>query len=1247
MNAWPQDSNGIYPNAPDPNANFDPSMSSMFTPTGFDGNPYQNAQRMQNGNGRGPSPAFPNSGYQVNPVIPSKRPHPGGDNMGGSPAPGHPNPNISRSQTPQQMPYQNFGGQPGGQNFQTPNPYQHLQQTASSNATPSPTMPNQQFRPPAVPQRMPTASPHQFPTSQPNFGGQMSPPPTDQNSRMGTPQNSHGQNMMGGMGMGQGYNPMGMSPANVMGMPAQSVALTDNLQQRQAEMQRQYQMRLQSMQHGVQQFGGQQRQQNGGPNPMAGAQGGPPSQGMPGGSRPGFPQQGAPVNDQVLRSITSYMQTQGLPFNPHPTVSGRPVNIASLFGTVIKLGGSQRITMANQWPMLVQTLGFLPQQFPTAVHEIQAYWQRNLASYEKFYITQKKRQAQVQQMGMMSNGVPQMSPTKMMQPGAQEQAQQYMQSQMQQQRNQAGPPTPRNASGDMNTANGSATPQPGMQPNRQQNVLQHQRMGSAAPSDTGTSTEQHQAVPPTPAKVTKVRGGPPTPPGDKQITTRLKYKPESSTYLPKHRTLDPGMYGAYDLEHLISLGTKLAYAMPNIPTVEEMGVIDIRALIMSLQCGIHAEVRLALDHLVMLSHEQRLPTGGLELERCEDLVDALVDCAEEQIDYLAEDASEVSDAVDLSSYEDLVRGCLTENATLQDVPEFGTDGFELDRASDRLIAVSTILRNLSFNPANHKYLCYNPLIKFISNTIRLLGTRYLILRSSTNTQDFMKDIVTFFSNTAQEISLPSQADAHHILRFLLAFAPCPPPVITTSPSGVASVRFAPYQPTAHRYLPHAVDTLAKLLARDDPNRAHFKALFAAEAANPTSSSLISTNGASDLTHAHPYDLLTRTFALAIAPLPERARGLSSQAELRIADARKPYLTQGMLAADILACLIPPTSASSTQSDSSIALNGGPVNNHNSHSGSGNSHGNGTATTNHASTTTTPVLASPSSLARAWLESEDGWAPSLLRLVCVLSTDQSVVQANAAAGRPLTEAAAPQGGGGGSGGRGGRQGHHAQQQQQQPQPRIDHEASGFGLVTHRALGMLRRLAEMAGVDEEVGFRWDEVFEEEEEVEEGGEGEREGRREEEGANADATAATEETSTNGVTVGGIEDDAEKQQAESQNVVVRSIEDPAAATSASPSSSKAPDIPVTNGDITAPIVPPPQAANGNTSQHPSPSERPRRKSRPFSRTAAIATAFGGLGASKADVLPKREMLLGALLTPDIDAVALRGLCSLASLER
>jgi len=103
---------------------------------------------------------------------------------------------------------------------------------------------------------------------------------------------------------------------------------------------------------------------------------------------------------------------------------------------------------------------------------------------------------------------------------------------------------------------------------------------------------------------------------------------------------------------------------------------------MSLQSGITAEVRLALDSILLLTLDQRL---AFELKACEDLVETLVDCAEVQVDFLAENAAEVSDVMLVNSYEDVVRGCRCEQEALQDVMPFGTIEYELDRAVDRLI----------------------------------------------------------------------------------------------------------------------------------------------------------------------------------------------------------------------------------------------------------------------------------------------------------------------------------------------------------------------------------------------------------------------------------------------------------------------------------------------------------------------------------------------------------------------------------
>ena len=162
-------------------------------------------------------------------------------------------------------------------------------------------------------------------------------------------------------------------------------------------------------------------------------------------------------------------------------------------------------------------------------------------------------------------------------------------------------------------------------------------------------------------------------------------------------------------------------------------------------------------------------------------------------------------------------------------------------------------------------------------------------------------------------------------------------------------------------MPSAVDSLAKLLARDDPNRTYYKSIFAADAmSNP------------------PYALLSRTFGLAIAPIPESNKGnLISTVE-----ARKPFILQGMLAAEILSGLAPGTE---------------------------------------------------SGLARSWLESLDGFAVGLLRLVCMLSSKEFMVQAvqkNPATGR-----------------------HNA-----------ENDPSIYAAISHRGLAVLRRLAEKSKIGE---------------------------------------------------------------------------------------------------------------------------------------------------------------------------------------
>ncbi|RDW84928.1 hypothetical protein BP6252_02518 [Coleophoma cylindrospora] len=953
MSSWMNDAavqnhNGAgfnHLNDPNTPGNMLDPTAFMANPSSFDPTPFQNQQlqqRMQNGPMRNSSPSFNNPVYQTNQVIPSKRPRGREDSMGTSPRqPQGMLPN-SRSQTPQQ------GGYPNAPSFapqQTP--YSHLQ-NGSANASPSPIMGNQ-LRPGGVPQRVSTASPHPFSPAGPQFAAHGS-PQSEHGSRTETPQNNpYGQNP----GFNPGFNPNFTPPPGRTSAPPQQGMSTPHMPQshmqpqmfnqqqpqQQPSLQQQqqrppqsleqqkmlYQMRLQQqLQQGS--LLQAQRNQNMPPNvnPLGNSQ-------MSNGQLPPNmrPQQPTPVArpnnpDQFMKNLSAFMQSRQQQLDLNPMVGDRPLNLVMLYMAVSKFGGYRKVTQQNGWAQVSQTLQFHPMQNPSAPQQLKLHYERNLLAFEEAWTQQQQRQraAAVMQQGQGGNVPgqgPQMSPSKPVNQPHMQQSSPYNaqqqppppQQRMPQHPVQQPQGTPSKQMGSMPPAmNGFSTPQ-APQPPHTIGPQSHSRNSlsrsiESTPPQNGTAFSM-----PSPATVVKQgsipmqappehlppSAGPPKTPAEFSLPAELD---------PKVRILDT--YGGVELSSLLKLGALITQVKPDIPAVADLGTIDIHALTMSLQSGIHAEVRLALDTLVSMSVEIRLQ---LDLRACEDLVESLVDCAEVQVELLAESAAEVSDVMLVTSYEDVVRGCRSEKDSLQDIPAYGTLAYELDRAVDRLICITTILRNFSFSDSNQGPLADELVIKFFCVVIRHLGTRNMLLRTHSNTLDFMKDVIIYLSNVAHAVELPSREQALCLLHFVLAFAPSPPP----NALGSDKVSFAAYDPSTHRYLPAAVDSLAKLLARDEPNRTYYKIIFAA-----------------DVTSSPPYDLLTRTFALAISPIPDMKQDSKRGVLGPVVEYRKPYLMQGMLAADILAQISPGNEAR---------------------------------------------------LSRSWLASEDGWAQNLSRLILSL------------------------------------------------------------------------------------------------------------------------------------------------------------------------------------------------------------------------------------------------------------------------
>ncbi|KAJ5287599.1 hypothetical protein N7478_003285 [Penicillium angulare] len=928
MNAWAvdasnlpgQDNGAFNPSTIDPSAAFLHASPNPQDPNQF--------QRMFNGVPRNASPGFHNPGQ----VIPSKRPRPE-DGMPMSPRPAPGGVPGSRSQTPQ-VPYPGYQGPANGtpQYPQHPTPYQHLQQNASPNVTQSPVM--QDFDQQSV--RMGTASPSPFSPAGPHVGPHMSPPQSDHGSRVNTPQNA---NFMPGQAFPQGMNPQfQQGPGMTSAGPQQSMqAQLSGMQQ--GGMQQVppgYHQAIASQQQRLHAMNMQNRQMNS--HPQMGAR-------PPAGMNPmANPQQMAAIRQMqqnmakptdpagFMRTLQKFMMQRNLPFDTNPIICGRPINPVQLYGTVMKMGGSKKVTAMNAWPAVGQHLQFPQMQFQSAAQELRDYHQRNLALYEQAYITSQQRQfaEQMQQ---------------------QQQHQQQPQQQQQQQQQQQPPPPPQQQpqpqpQGGMprqpNDPSAMQLQSPALKPGHgfdQSQQISHSSQNhtpipnhaQATPVNGFTTPTQarSQSKPPTGHRSSISRQvPPPTPPVNAvQFATptaaqqqpkaasatpvpqpaQAEHKLEQVTKVPIEDTFKPTvitehhLHGPIVVDEMYQLGEHISRLKPFMPSFAELGVVDIHALNMGLKSGIQAEIRVALDTLTTLSCE---PTVPISLENCDDLVESLVDCAQDQVDFLVDHIPEVSEIVHLRSYEEVTRGCQTEFTSLAEVPEFGSVEYYLDRAVERLICITTIFRNFSFSETNLGILGMPDVTQVYADIFRSMGMRKMFLRTDQNTLDFMKDAVIFMSNLAHVMQIPGKEEALSLLNFLLAFAPTPEP--TSNPD---KLMFTTLNPSVHRYTPAAVDGLAKMLARDDPNRIYLGTIFSGDGSVPP----------------RP-DLLTRAFGLAICAIPDKKT-------LVVADARKVLLMHGLLAADVL----------STFADGSMA--------------------------------------------RSWLASVDGFAIHLLNLSCLLCNER--------------------------------------------------------------------------------------------------------------------------------------------------------------------------------------------------------------------------------------------------------------------
>jgi SWI/SNF chromatin-remodeling complex subunit SWI1 len=796
--------------------------------------------------------------------------------------------------------------------------------------TPQPYMQQNNFQQNFNPQFTPGQSPAR-PSPAPNpMAGQMMPQQMGQMSQQQMQQIQQMQQMAGQMpnqmagqmmpgqmaGQMAGQMPgqipgqMGGQMPNMMFSQQQMAQPRNALEQQKLLYQMQLQQQAQRTSLQMQQMGAQnmmqgQHHQNQAQarNMMAARQGVPNGQMPPGAMRqqPGVPQQQiprVPPPEQFMKHLTAFMNSKNLTLDVHPVVEGRQIPLYNLFQFVYnKAGGYRNTTQSNVWPQVSQFMGFPPQQCPGAPQQFRAIYERNLLKYEELWAAQQKMRQQ-QQGGMLNaQNVQQGTPTKAITPG--QMPPQMMQPGQQPQLQQAQTQSPIKPPGSQQPGvNGFPAGQP---PHGQQPILTSQvhTRNSLSRSVQATPTADDFPLP-SPAQS---KAGTVSLPGSAHpesqgipddVGTTMKFPAPFATkpdeYMPCSREVST--FGGADVNALWKVGDELQRSKIDVPLPIDLGNVDIHALTKSIQSGIHGELRLALDTLASLTCSdyhfvnptQPFPIPQIDLRHCDELVEALVECAEDQLDLLVENSEEASNEITISAYEDLMRACRVEKFSLRNVTLLGSQAYEIDRAVDRLICITTVLRNLSWREENHACLADDTVIKFICVLIRYLGTREMLLRTHGDTLDLMKDLVTLLSNIASSVEIPGREQAFCLLHFLLAFAPTPGPTWSND-----RLLFASYDPSLHPYLPHAVDCLAKLLARDEPNRTFYKAIFAAEAA---------------VNASPPCELLTRTFGLAISPIPDHSRDHRPMNLPSLVEARKPLLMQGLLAADIMAGLAP-------------------------------------------------------------------------------------------------------------------------------------------------------------------------------------------------------------------------------------------------------------------------------------------------------------------------------------------------------
>ncbi|KAG4305631.1 hypothetical protein PORY_001187 [Pneumocystis oryctolagi] len=468
------------------------------------------------------------------------------------------------------------------------------------------------------------------------------------------------------------------------------------------------------------------------------------------------------VSDNFMTSLMEFMNKRGTPITVIPYIGEQQVNLTALYIHVMRLGGQHKVTQTNAWPNIAQIFGF--NLVPNGVQQLVECYKTYLAPYEEAWTYS-------QQLLM------------------QQQAQQVQQTQQIQQ-------TPLDK-----VKHGLVQEQDDLQKSVNYNAT------------IKTSSFQEHSLPLKPAfqPAALVNDDSSQLAAGTIVDTSSQIHPVQ-TYKPKKRVVET--YGGFDMELITRMSSDLENLRCRPPTLHELGTVNIYALIMSIKSRLHSEVNRALDVFTIITGDKR---WGLPLAECEELLDSIIEMADDEYSLLIEDVKIMDETMSVLSYDQMINLCYDETEDLTVNYRPGSPSYEKTKSAEKILCITTILRNLSFTEENQDFMAKNAaLLVLIEHLIIMISKTDIPEISCRLRLDLAKDLITLLSNISQDILIENESTARAIISLIIAFSPDSNIYLNSD-----KIIFTPYNPTLHPYLPTAIDTLAKLFARSFPNRNTF------------------------------------------------------------------------------------------------------------------------------------------------------------------------------------------------------------------------------------------------------------------------------------------------------------------------------------------------------------------------------------------------------------------------------------------